>query len=122
MPETNSESQASSSSNQSWVRALPDPEEWAGLLTGDDSLSMHSGLVVLQPGGDCGWHCTEANEEMIICLGGSGELGSEGLPRLPLAHGQYAYNPPHTRHCVFNTSDQPMRYIYIVAPTGDDGT
>ena len=28
----------------------------------------------------------------------------------------YAYNPPHTRHNVFNTWTEPMRYIYVVAP------
>ena len=103
----------------SWVRDLPDTSEYVRLLGAPDSLALHSWLVTLRPGEDCGWHSTESYEEMIIVLEGAGHLESEGIGRRPLGTGQYGYNGPHTRHCVFNTSDQPMRYIYIVAPVAD---
>jgi len=104
----------------SWVRDLPDTTEYVRLLGAPDSLALHSGLVTLQPGEDCGWHSTENYEEMIICLQGAGHLESEGIGRRPLHKGQYGYNGPHTRHCVFNTGDQLMRYIYIVARVEDE--
>ena len=103
----------------SWVRDLPDTTEYVRLLGAPDSLALHSGLVTLRPGEDCGWHSTENYEEMIIVLEGAGHLESEGIGRRPLGAGQYGYNGPHTRHCVFNTSDRPMRYIYIVARVED---
>jgi quercetin dioxygenase-like cupin family protein len=104
----------------SWVRDLPDTTEYVRLLGAPDSLALHSGLVTLQPGEDCGWHSTENYEEMIIVLEGAGHLESEGIGRRPLRAGQYGYNGPHTRHCVFNTSDRLMRYIYIVARVAED--
>ena len=100
-----------------FVRDLPATHEYVRLLARPECLALHAGFVTLQPGENCGWHSTERYEEMIICLEGSGRLESEDAAPLPLAAGQYGYNPPHTRHCVFNTSGKPMRYIYIVAPT-----
>jgi len=105
----------------SWVRDLPDTSEYVRLLGAPDSRALHAGLVTLQPGEDCGWHSTENYEEMIIVLEGAGHLESEGIGRRALHKGQYGYNGPHTRHCVFNTSDQPMRYIYIVARVAEVG-
>lgn len=99
-----------------FVRSLPEVQEPTRLLGKEDTVSMRSGLVILQPGQDCGWHSTENYEELIICLEGSGELASEGAARRPLAAGQYAYNPPQTRHNVFNTGTAAMRYIYVVSP------
>ena len=99
-----------------FVRPLPGTQEYVRLLAKPESVSMHSGLVTLQPGEDCGWHSTENYEEMIVCLTGAGEVETEGGGRRALTVGQYAYNPPHLRHCVFNTGTQAMRYIYIVAP------
>jgi quercetin dioxygenase-like cupin family protein len=103
----------------SWVRDLPETTEYVRLLGAPESLALHSGLVTLQPGENCGWHSTEHYEEMIIVLEGEGHLESEGIGRRPLRKGQYGYNGPHTRHCVFNTGDQLMRYIYIVARVED---
>ncbi|MDY7110105.1 MAG: cupin domain-containing protein [Planctomycetota bacterium] len=104
----------------SWVRDLPKTTEYVRLLGAPDSLALHSGLVTLRPGDDCGWHSTENYEEMIICLEGAGHLESEGIGRRPLRAGQYGYNGPRTRHCVFNTGEKTMRYIYIVARVDDD--
>jgi len=101
---------------EGFVRSLPDTQESARLLGKVDTVGMRSGLVVLQPGKDCGWHSTDNYEEMIICLAGAGEVRSEGGPPRALAAGQYAYNPPHSRHNVVNTGSEAMRYIYVVAP------
>jgi mannose-6-phosphate isomerase-like protein (cupin superfamily) len=100
----------------SFVRDLPDTSEYVRLLAAPESMALHSGLVTLAPGEDCGWHSTEHYEEMIIVLEGRGELAGEDGLRLPIAARQYGYNAPKTRHCVFNTGATPMRYIYIVAP------
>lgn len=99
-----------------FVRSMPSTAEPARLLSKEDAVGMRSGLMILQPGKDCGWHSTENYEEMIICLAGAGEVASEGGPRRALAAGQYAYNPPQARHNVFNTGTEVMRYIYVVAP------
>jgi quercetin dioxygenase-like cupin family protein len=101
---------------EGFVRSVPSAQEPARLLGKDDAVGMRSGLMVLQPGQDCGWHSTENYEEMIICLAGAGEVASGDGPRRALAAGQYAYNPPQTRHNVFNTGTEVMRYIYVVAP------
>ncbi len=101
---------------EGFVRSLPEAPETARLLGKEDTVGMRSGLVVLQPGTDCGWHSTDNYEELILCLSGSGQVACEGGPRRELAAGQYAYNPPHSRHNVFNTGQDAMRYIYVVAP------
>ncbi len=104
-------------SRATFVRPLPDAEDGGRLLAPPDSVVMRSGLVVLQPGANCGWHSTNEYEEMLICLEGSGEVRSEGQAPSPLSAGQYAYNPPRTRHNVFNTGQGRIRYIYIVSQT-----
>jgi hypothetical protein len=42
---------------EGFVRSLPDTQEPARLLSKDDTVGMRSGLVVLQPGKDCGCAC-----------------------------------------------------------------
>jgi len=98
-----------------FVRALPDVQEYVRLLETGESVTMRSGLVTLQPGEDCSWHSTESHEELVICLEGEGHIESGDMGRRRLTAGDYAYNPPHTRHNVFNTGTQPMRYVYVVA-------
>ena len=98
-----------------FVRSLPPAQEYVHLLDASESVTMRSGLVTLQPGENCGWHSTENYEELVICLEGEGHIESGDTGRRRLVAGQYAYNPPHTRHNVFNTGAQPMRYIYVVA-------
>jgi quercetin dioxygenase-like cupin family protein len=98
------------------VEALPQTGESAPLLGPPRSVGMRSGLVVLAPGADCGWHSTDDYEELVICLEGNGEVRSEGSATRPVAAGQFAYNPPRTRHCIYNTGATTMRYVYVVAP------
>jgi mannose-6-phosphate isomerase-like protein (cupin superfamily) len=99
-----------------FVRPLPDTNEYARLLSKDDAVKMRSGMMTLAPGANCGAHSTDNYEELIICLAGAGEIETEGVGRRPISAGQYAYNPPHTRHDVFNTGTERLRYIYVVAP------
>lgn len=102
-----------------FVRPLPDTTEYVRLLSKEEGVRMRSGLVTLEPGKDCGWHSTDNYEELIICLAGAGEIETEGIGRRPIAAGQYAYNPPETKHNVFNTGTAALRYIYVVAPAFD---
>ncbi|HTY39131.1 MAG TPA: cupin domain-containing protein [Bacteroidota bacterium] len=76
---------------------------------------MRSGLVTLHAGQDVGSHSTGNHEEMLVILGGVGEVEVEGAGRRRIREGMVAYIPPHTEHNVFNIEDFPLRYIYIVA-------
>jgi mannose-6-phosphate isomerase-like protein (cupin superfamily) len=80
-----------------------------------ESVTMHSGYVVLQPEKTVGRHNTGSYEEMVIILNGEGEMlfGDGSLLRLK----QYivAYCPPDTEHDVRNTGKKPLRYVYVVA-------
>ena len=77
---------------------------------------MRSGFVRLKPGETVGWHTTGSNEESLVILHGRGEARLEGQPPRPLAAPAYAYIPPSTRHNVANTGDEPLEYVYVVAP------
>ena len=99
-------------------RSIPIPSggtNYLSLLGGPpDSISMRSGYVELLPGESVGLHSTEDYEEMIVPLSGRGQLTSPGVDPLPITINFVLYNPPHTPHDVVNTSDVPLRYIYIV--------
>jgi quercetin dioxygenase-like cupin family protein len=74
--------------------------------------------VVLAPGDSVGRHSTERYEEVIVVLEGVGELRVTGGAALELKEGVVAYSPPDTEHDVRNTGTSPLRYLYVVAPTG----
>jgi mannose-6-phosphate isomerase-like protein (cupin superfamily) len=78
---------------------------------------MRSGFVRLRPGGSVGWHTTGQNEEALVVLRGRGEARLEGQPGRTLAAPMLAYIPPATRHNVANTGNEPLEYVYVVAPT-----
>jgi quercetin dioxygenase-like cupin family protein len=105
-------------SYEPFVRALPDTAEYTPLLGKGQAVGMRSGLVTLKPGESCGWHSTEEYEELILCLAGAGQVQTEGGGQRPISANHYAYNPPRTRHNVFNSGTEPMRYVYVVAPAG----
>ena len=87
------------------------------VLTGPPStVGLRSGYVVLAPGTAVGPHSTEQYEELIVVLGGAGELRLTNQPPLALREGTVAYSPPHTEHDVMNTGTVPLRYLYVVAP------
>ena len=88
------------------------------LLTGENASRMRAGMVTLAPGEECGRHSTEAYEELLIILEGSGEAELEGHGAFAVAAGQVAYIPPQTHHNVRQRGDGPLRYVYVVAPAG----
>jgi len=77
---------------------------------------MRSGFVRLKPRESVGWHTTGKNEEALVILRGRGEALIEGLPGHPFAAPMLVYIPPATRHNVTNTGQEPLEYVYVVAP------
>ena len=87
------------------------------LKRGVDAVSMHSGLVTLEPGKSVGKHSTENCEEMIIVIDGEGEMLFTNLETLKLDEGFILYCPPNTEHNVKNTGGKSLKYIYVAAQT-----
>ncbi len=79
------------------------------------AINMRSGMVRLEPGHDVGQHSTKENEEMLVILEGQGTVELESFGHMKIAAGQIAYVPPRTRHNVFNTGQDPLKYIFIVS-------
>jgi mannose-6-phosphate isomerase-like protein (cupin superfamily) len=77
---------------------------------------MRSGFVRLKPGQSVGWHTTGQNEESLVILRGRGEARLAGQPARAFVAPAFVYNPPATRHDVANTGDEPLEYVYVVAP------
>ncbi len=99
-----------------FVKTLEGGETHLPLLTEGVASRMRAGMVTLGPGEDCGRHCTEEYEELLVILEGRGEAEHEGYGPLALAAGQVAYIPPGTFHNVRNRGDGVLRYVYVVAP------
>jgi quercetin dioxygenase-like cupin family protein len=98
-----------------FVLPLPETGKHFEILSGNNSAVMHSGLVTLAKGECVGEHSTGEHEELIIILEGSGEIEAEGNGRKKIKQGETAYNPPNTKHNVYNTNDEELKYIYVVA-------
>jgi mannose-6-phosphate isomerase-like protein (cupin superfamily) len=77
---------------------------------------MRSGFVRLKPQESIGWHSTGKNEEALVILSGCGEALIEGQPGRLFAAPMLVYIPPATRHNVTNTGQEPLEYVYVVAP------
>jgi mannose-6-phosphate isomerase-like protein (cupin superfamily) len=77
---------------------------------------MRSGFVRLQPGATVGWHTTGKNEETLVILHGQGEALIDGQAKQPFTSPAIVYIPPATRHNVANTGNEPLEYVYVVAP------
>jgi quercetin dioxygenase-like cupin family protein len=80
-----------------------------------ETVTMHSGYMVLAPSKSVGRHSTKNNEEAIIVLAGKGEMILIGGPTYHLHPYCVAYCPPNTEHDVTNRGTDTLRYIYIVA-------
>ncbi len=85
------------------------------ILNGNNSVIMHSGFVTLAEGECIGEHSTGEHEELVVVLEGSGEIEAEGNGRNEIKRGEVAYNPPHTKHNVYNTGNEALKYVYIVS-------
>lgn len=91
-------------------------QDYQPLLTGSPvSRGMRSGCVRLAPGAACPVHSTEAHEEQLVFLAGSGYVQINGQ-RLTVSKGKVCYIPPQTEHSVHNDGSEPLIYIFCVAP------
>jgi len=77
--------------------------------------SMRSGVVTLRAGTSVGLHSTKNYEELIIILQGQATVQVKDRTTVTIEAGQAFYCPPETEHDVFNSGDEPLQYIYIVA-------
>jgi mannose-6-phosphate isomerase-like protein (cupin superfamily) len=88
------------------------------LLSGPpETVSMRSGLILLQPQQSVGKHSTGQHEEMLVVLEGEGKMLFSDGSTLAIAANQVLYCPPETGHDVLNTGAGVLRYVYIVAST-----
>ncbi len=91
-------------------------KEYMRVLGGPpETVTMHSGLVVLEPEKSVGTHNTENYEEVLVVLEGEGKMVITGGSTLNFKAGTVLYCPPRTEHNVFNAGSGPLRYLYIVA-------
>jgi len=104
---------------QPLVLGLQCPGGDCPLLTGaPQTAGMRSGFVRLKPTQSVGWHSTGENEESLVILRGQGAALIEGRPQRSFQGPQLVYIPPATRHNVTNTGQEPLEYVYVVAPAG----
>jgi len=106
------------SSQKVLVIDLTNNSEYQPLLTGMPQTSgMRSGRVYLKPGEECGQHSTKAHEETLVFLSGKGTAFiGEKETAFEVGQGKICYIPPNTLHNIKNTGDEPLVYIYCVAP------
>ena len=110
------------SKNEPFVAALNEKSRHQHLLSGTPQTNgMRSGRVSLLPGRDCGEHSTESNEEMLIFLSGHGQAIIGEDKTFKVGKGKIIYIPPRTVHNIKNTSDEPLSYVYCVAPANGNG-
>ncbi len=80
-----------------------------------ETVTMRSGLVVLEPCESVGRHTTGDREEVLVILSGVGEMRLADGTTHHLAESSVAYCPPATEHSVVNTGEGLLRYVYVVA-------
>lgn len=86
------------------------------LLSGPpETVTMRSGLVILQPGQTVGKHSTGTHEEMLVILEGKGTMTFKDGGELEVDTNHILYCPPDTEHDMMNTGTGMLRYVYIVA-------
>jgi len=91
-------------------------KDYLPILSGPpQSISMESGLVVLEPNHTVGKHSTKAHEELLIVLEGEGQMLFADGSTLPVKANTAVYCPPQTEHDVKNTGQSALRYVYVVA-------
>ena len=84
-----------------------------------ESVTMRSGLIVLQSGKSVGRHNTGLHEEILIVLEGKGTMSFADGSTLPVESGHAVYCPPRTEHNVTNSGTALLRYVYVVASVPD---
>lgn len=105
---------------QPTVIDLKNTDEYQPLLNGQpQTCGMRAGRVYLKPGQSCGQHSTHAHEEILVFLSGQGEACIGQIESIyQVGKGKIIYIPPHTLHDIKNSGNEPLVYIYCVAPIG----
>lgn len=104
-----------------FIAHLEKGNKYQSLLQGrPQTRGMRAGRIFLLPGQDCGQHSTDSNEELLIFLAGEGEVIAEKSIPLRVGAGRISYIPSETTHNVRNTGDEPLVYIYCVAPVSQE--
>jgi len=99
------------------VLTLNNDGQYQPLLGGSpETCGMRAGRVYLEPGGQCGEHSTNSHEEVLLFLAGRGLACLQNHQWLEVEKNSICYIPPHTCHNIRNTGDEPLVYIYCVAP------
>ena len=102
------------------VIELAQNEEYQPLLEGrPQTCGMRAGRVYLEEGQSCGAHSTEAHEETLVFLAVRGTASIDGKDGKAVGKGKVLYIPPHTLHNITNSGDEPLVYIYCVAPASE---
>ena len=110
------------STQKTLVIELDENPENQRLLAGKPgTYGMRSGKVYLAPGRACGRHSTKDREELLVLLSGAGEVLIGENESFQIGRGKVCYIPPQTPHDVRNTGDEPLIYVYCVAPVADEG-
>jgi mannose-6-phosphate isomerase-like protein (cupin superfamily) len=103
-----------------FIKELADNTEYQSLFKPPKTVGLHAGRVYLKPGSDCGQHTTGPQEEMLVFLSGQGQAVL-GEKTFPVGVGKITYIPPQTIHNIKNTSNEPLVYIFCVAPASGKG-
>ena len=90
-------------------------DQAGSLLTLDETNKIKTGLVILQPGEEIGYHVTDNREEVILVLEGEAVVELEGENEQVVKKDHLVYIPTNKEHNVRNKSDRLLRYIYLVS-------
>ena len=106
-----------SAQNQVRVVDLNDKKEYQRLIDGQEqSLGLKAGRVYLESQQECGVHSTEAREELLVFLSGTGTMIIGDNDTFEIGVGKIAYIPPHTPHNIKNSGSEPLVYVFCVVP------
>ena len=90
-------------------------DQAGSLLTLEETNKIKTGLVILQPGEEVGYHVTDNREEVILILEGEAVVELEGENEQVVKKDYLVYIPTNKEHNVRNKSDRLLRYIYLVS-------
>ena len=108
------------STQKTLVIDLSSEPENQRLLAGEPgTCGMRSGKVHLTPGKACGQHSTKDREELLVFLSGNGQVMIGDDESFDVGAGKVCYIPPQTPHDVKCTGDEPLVYVYCVAPVAE---
>lgn len=74
-------------------------------------------LHELPKGGEVPEHAHENNEEIFVCLDGEGIITIDGEESVFKKH-DVAFLAPLSTHSIRSTSENPLKFMVIISPTG----